>query len=151
MLEVHLEILVEWGHCDPARIVFNPNFFVWMESGMYQLFTTANYPIAKMSDEDPQFLGVPLLTTQANFQKPAKVGDTITLVTSISRWGNTSFELSFRFLRGEDVLCTATQTRVWCYAEGDGAQETIKSAPIPESFRADLSVDKQVHIQLVSS
>jgi len=118
---------------------------------MYQLFTAANYPIAKMSDEDPRFIGVPLLTTQADFLKPAKVGDIITLITSISKWGTTSLVLSYRFVRGEDVLCTATQTRVWCYTEGTGEHEIIKPAPIPESFRADLSVDKQVCVRLVSS
>ena len=151
MLEVQLEILVEWGHCDPARIVFNPNFFVWMESGMDRLFSTANHPIAKIIDEDPQYRGVPLLATQANFHKPAKVGEIITVATSISRWGKTSFEISYRFFRGEDVLCTATQTRVWCYAEGTGSQETIKPTPIPEPVRTALSVDKQVCVKLGSS
>ena len=151
MLEVQLEILVEWGHCDPARIVFNPNFFVWMESGMDRLFSTANHAIAYMTDEDPKFRGAPLLKTQASFQKPAKVGEVITLATTISQLGNTSFEISYRFTRGEDVLCTATQTRVWCYAEGAGSHETIKPSPIPESVRADLSVDRQVCIRLVSS
>ncbi len=149
MLEVHLEILVEWGHCDPARIVFNPTFFVWMESGMGQLFSTAKHPMAEMTNDDPLFLGVPLLQTQANFQKPAKVGDIITLATSVSRWGTSSFDLSYRFFRGEDVLCTASQTRVWCYA--DGSHEMIKAAPIPASFRDALSVDKKVCIKRVSS
>jgi len=27
MLVCQLEIRVEWGHCDPAQIVYNPNFF----------------------------------------------------------------------------------------------------------------------------
>ena len=151
MFEVHQEILVEWGHCDPARIVFNHNFFLWMESGMTRLFSTANHAIAKMTEEDPQFIGVPVLQTQASFKKPAKVGDTITLATSISRWGRTSFEVSYRFFRGEDVLCTATQTRVWCYTEGVEAQETLKPAPIPEPIRAALSVDKRVYIKFAYS
>ena len=151
MLEVQLEILVEWGHCDPARIVFNPNFFVWMESGMGRLFSVAGHTLADMTDADPQFRGVPLLKTEASFQKPAKVGEVITLATTISRFGNTSFQISYRFTRGENVLCTATQTRVWCYAEGVGAGEIIKPSPIPEAVRESLSMGRLVCVKLVSS
>jgi acyl-CoA thioesterase FadM len=121
-----------------------------MESGMDRLFSVAYRPIAEMVHEETNYRGVPLLNIQASFQKPAKVGETITLATSVSRWGTTSFDIDYRFTRGEDVLCTATQTRVWCYADGTGAQETIKPAPIPESCIAALSVDKQVHIKLIS-
>ncbi|MBT4521631.1 MAG: acyl-CoA thioesterase [Halieaceae bacterium] len=149
MLEVQLEIFVEWGHCDPAKIVFNPNFFIWMESGMHRLFSTAGHTISRITDSHPLFRGVPLLQTQANFQTPAKLGDTITLATCISRFGNTSFEVCYRFFRGEDVLCTAVQTRVWCYAEGE-EQEALKPAPIPESVRVALSDNRQVCIKLVS-
>jgi acyl-CoA thioesterase FadM len=46
MFGVKRDIHIEWGHCDPARIVFNPNFFVWMESGMDRLFSVAYRPIA---------------------------------------------------------------------------------------------------------
>ena len=151
MFEIKLDIHVEWGHCDPARIVFNPNFFIWMESGMDRLFSVAYRPMAEMVQEDTNYRGVPLLNTQANFQKPAKVGETITLTTQISRWGKTSFDIDYRFTRGDDVLCTATQTRDWCYAEGTGAEETIKPSPIPEACITALSADKQVHIKLVSS
>ncbi len=65
MFEVKLDIHIEWGHCDPARIVFNPNFFVWMESGMDRLFSVAYHPIAEMVHEDTNYRGVPLLNTQA--------------------------------------------------------------------------------------
>ena len=40
MLESHLDIRVEWGHCDPARIVvYNPNFYDWMEHGLLAFST----------------------------------------------------------------------------------------------------------------
>ena len=28
---------VEWAHCDPAGIIFNPNYYIWMDSGTHAL------------------------------------------------------------------------------------------------------------------
>ena len=31
-------VVVEWGDCDPAKIVFYPNFFRWMDAASWAFF-----------------------------------------------------------------------------------------------------------------
>ena len=34
-------IRVEWAHCDPAGIIFNPHYYLWMDSGTHALLQAA--------------------------------------------------------------------------------------------------------------
>ena len=71
MLETRMEIRVGWGDCDPARIVYNPVFFDWMERGLLLLFHAASLP-ADGHARDPLFRGVPLVKSTATFHSPAR-------------------------------------------------------------------------------
>jgi 4-hydroxybenzoyl-CoA thioesterase len=37
-------LLVEWGHCDPAGIVFYPQYLAWFDDCATALFTNAGMP-----------------------------------------------------------------------------------------------------------
>ena len=41
MLKNLLSINVAWGHCDPANIVFYPNYFNWFDQSSHLLFDKA--------------------------------------------------------------------------------------------------------------
>jgi acyl-CoA thioesterase FadM len=41
MIIARRERQVEWGDCDPARIVFNPRFFEWFDAQTALIFETA--------------------------------------------------------------------------------------------------------------
>ena len=38
-------IRVDWGHCDPAGIVFYPNYFRWFDQCTSALFESAGLPL----------------------------------------------------------------------------------------------------------
>jgi len=40
MIVARRERRVEWGDCDPARIVFNPRFFEWFDAQTALIFET---------------------------------------------------------------------------------------------------------------
>jgi len=40
-LQHSIDIDIEWGDCDPARIVFYPNFFAWFYRRTTHLFRAA--------------------------------------------------------------------------------------------------------------
>jgi hypothetical protein len=44
MIIARRERQVEWGDCDPARIVFNPRFFEWFDAQTALIFETAGLP-----------------------------------------------------------------------------------------------------------
>ena len=41
MLKYTLTIKISWGHCDPAKIVFYPNYFIWFDQSVHFLFDKA--------------------------------------------------------------------------------------------------------------
>ena len=41
MLKYTLTIKISWGHCDPAKIVFYPNYFIWFDQSAHLLFDKA--------------------------------------------------------------------------------------------------------------
>ena len=48
MLKSTLTRRVEWGDCDPAGIVFNPQFFRWFDHGTTMLYEAAGWPKQEM-------------------------------------------------------------------------------------------------------
>lgn len=141
MLESQLEIRVEWGHCDPAQIVYNPNFFDWMERGLSALFEAAGFSFADLIGSNKDLRGTPLVRSQAEFLSPARVGDIILLTSKIARWGRASFDIAHEFHLGETKLVSATQTRVWAGADESGR---LKALPIPERVRAAFEENRTI-------
>ena len=55
MLDSRMDIRVEWAHCDPATIVYNPHYFDWMDRGVHRLFEAGGFRLEQMVREDPTF------------------------------------------------------------------------------------------------
>ncbi len=55
MLKYTLTIQISWGHCDPAKIVFYPNYFIWFDQSAHLLFDKAG---ANMGDLIKQYLSL---------------------------------------------------------------------------------------------
>ena len=72
------DILIEWGHCDPAGIVFNPRFFEWFDFCTAGLFALVGLPKPQMLKRYG-IVGIPLVETRARFISPSKFGDTVTI------------------------------------------------------------------------
>ncbi len=68
---------IEWGHCDPAGIVFNSRFFEFFDWSAWKLFEAALG--VRPSDLAATFgiVGIPLVDAKANFMRPAKFNDTV--------------------------------------------------------------------------
>ena len=50
MLKAVQRIRVEWSHCDPARIIFNPHYYIWMDQGAHGLMEAAGFPFVDPPD-----------------------------------------------------------------------------------------------------
>lgn len=130
------KIKIEWGHCDPAQIVYNPNFYDWMDQGTYGLFFQAGYDFSVLLEKDPAFRGVPLLKNEAVFKEPAIFGDEIELISEVSEWGTKSFTVSHRFMKEGREIIAATEVRVWGM-NPDG--QRLRAMPVPEEVKAAVS------------
>ena len=138
---------VEWAHCDPAGIIFNPNYYLWMDAGTHALIQQAGFDLVGRVRDEPLFHGCPLVASNMDFMKPLYFGDVTTLKSRVEKFGNTSFVVAHEFLRGDDPapVATGSETRVWGYSEADDPRK-LKAVPVPEDVRAMLSVEKTVEV-----
>lgn len=148
MLETRVDIRVEWSHCDAARIVYNPHFFSWSETGVTTLFEAAGFSLVDLLDGDPGYRGVPLVKSEAAFQAPARFGDDLVLSTTVRRFGRASFDLAHRFTRADALIAEIAQVRVWSAVDPDNP-ERIKAAAIPDTVRKALETDRTVEVRTV--
>ena len=145
-----MDIRVEWAHCDPATIVYNPHYFDWMDRGVHRLFEAAGFRLERMVRADPEFRGVPLVKASATFRAPARVGDLLTLSSRIARFGSRSFDLEHRFFLDRAVIVEGAQTRVWGHAAPD-RPDALTAIVVPDDVRAALSKPRVVHLRLCES
>jgi 4-hydroxybenzoyl-CoA thioesterase len=137
LTNVHL-VTVEWGHCDPAGIVYFPNYFTYFDSSTNALFLRAlgcnKYEMLKRYG----IVGIPLVDVGARFIVPSTFGDVVTIESSVAEIRRSSFRMLHRLLRGDTLAVEGTETRVWVGrdpADPDG----LKGMPIPQDVVAKLS------------
>jgi 4-hydroxybenzoyl-CoA thioesterase len=84
--------LIRFHHCDPAGIVFYPQYFVLFNELVEDWFNAGlgiNY--ARFHTEER--LGMPMAHLECDFLAPSKIGETLTLALAIKRIGRTSITL----------------------------------------------------------
>jgi len=127
-----LEIRVEWGDCDPARIVFYPNYFSWFDRGTRNLFETVGLPWKTLFD-DYGLIGCPIVDAHARFKAPSRFGDVVSVESHIARWSRRSFEVAHRITNGERLAVEGHEVRAWVIT--DTERETgLRAIDIPEDF-----------------
>lgn len=142
MLRATQRIRVEWGHCDPARIIFNPNYYIWMDQGTHGLLEAAGFPFAKLT-ESPEFRGCPLVASGMDFRSPAFYSDVLVLTSFVERFGSKSFTMRHLFTRDDTLLAEGHEVRVWAANIPDDPRG-MKAVPIPDTVRAMLERDASV-------
>jgi 4-hydroxybenzoyl-CoA thioesterase len=131
------QFTIEWGHCDPAGIVFNSRFFEFFDWGTWTLFAAALG--TKPPDLAAAFgiLGLPLVDTGARFLAPARFGDAVELTSEVSEFRRSSFDVAHRlFVRGE-LAVEGHETRVWAVRDATDPA-VIRSSPVPAEVVARL-------------
>ena len=125
---------VHFGDCDPAGIVFFPNFSRWMDAASHHFFRSCGLPPWHALVEIPHCVGAPMLEMHTRFVMPATYGETIAIHTHIGEWRNKVFVQHHRVMRGDDLICEGDETRALCVKDPETGR--IKAIPIPEFIRA---------------
>jgi len=130
--QVIYTVRVEFGDCDPAGIVWFPNFFRWIDAASRHFFTENGVP---RWEETAQTLGVngtPLVDTRTRFVNSASYGDTLQFAVNVKEWRGKSFVQSYRVTRGEDLILECEEVRIFsAKREGGG----IRAVAIPPEIR----------------
>lgn len=76
-------VQIEWGDCDPADIIFYPNYFRWLDGLTAHHFKAVRLPkpelIRRYGD-----VGFPMVDTHAEFHISLGPGDDLVIETSIA-------------------------------------------------------------------
>lgn len=130
-------LVIEWGHCDPAGIVFNPRFFEFFDWSTALLLQAATGLDKAAMIAAHDLVGIPIVDTRAAFQAPARYGDTVTILSTIAGLRRSSFSVRHRLSRGDQLCVEGEETRVWAGRHPDDPAR-LKGKPIPDAIAARL-------------
>jgi 4-hydroxybenzoyl-CoA thioesterase len=130
--ENRIDLAIQWGDCDPAGIVFYPNYFRIFNMATDALFGAAGFPPSTAFARF-EILGYPMIDTRATFLSPNRFGDEVFVMSRISRWGRSSFDVSHRLHNAGGLSVEGWEKRVWGAIDGDGR---LRGVPVPDEVRS---------------
>ena len=124
------QLRVEWGHCDPAGIVFNSRFFEFFDWNIWLMFEAAlGVPPAELRAVYG-IMGLPLVDAKARFIKPAKFNDVVEIASQVTEFRRSSFDVAHRLHVDGELAAEGSETRVWTACDPNDPLR-LKAIPIP--------------------
>jgi 4-hydroxybenzoyl-CoA thioesterase len=137
MLVNRRTLRIEWGQCDPAGIVFYPQYLIIFDSSTGWLFErTGLTPLAMRRKYG--IVGMPIVEVSARFIKPCRFDDEVGVESEIGEWGRSSFTVRHRLFRNGELALEGLEKRVWAAPHPERAGE-IRAQAIPAEIVASLS------------
>ena len=133
-------VRVAFGDCDPANIVYFPNFYRWFDQATHDLCEAAGYELTAVR-RDRGWVGFPIAEAGARFLRPATINDQLRIETRIREWRAKMFLVEHRILCDGRLLVEGWQTRfIGVRLPEQGGR--LSALPLPSEFRADM--DRQM-------
>ena len=133
------EVLVRFGHCDPAGIVFFPRYYELLNAFVEDWFNEG-LGVSYAELLGPRRIGLPTVHLEADFKAVSHLGDPVALTLAVERIGNSSLTLNLRCVgrdngdrNEDDVRMTLRQVIVTTDLKHH------KAIPIPPDLRAAIS------------
>jgi 4-hydroxybenzoyl-CoA thioesterase len=125
------EIEIAFGDCDPAGIVYFPNYFRFFDTSTALLFNAALGMKQAEWAARHGVLGIPVVDVSSHFRQPSRYGDTVRIETRIIACRRSSFDVQHTLYRGDAVGVEGKETRVWVGSDPQ-APGGIRSKPLPD-------------------
>ena len=125
---------VEFGDCDPAGIVWFPNFFRWIDAASRNFFTQCGVPRWEETTRTLGVIGTPLVDTRSRFLQTASYGDTLQIHVTVKEWRDKSFVQTYRITRDDALIMECEEVRIFAATRNDG-KNSIRAVPVPASIR----------------
>ncbi len=123
-----IEIPVLFQHCDPAGIMFYPRCFEFVNQTVELWFRDSlGCGFAELHKD--RGLGIPAVGIDADFKKPAYLGETLEMQLTLTGLRSSAFSLIVRALGGGELRFRAATQHAFA------SLEPIKAVPIPEDLR----------------
>ncbi len=129
------EVPVVFGDCDPAGIVFFPNFSRWMDASSLNFFVQCGVLPWRELVKTTGIIGTPLLEIHTKFSRPATYGETLQIHTNVEEWRSKVFIHRHIVKRGDVLICEGTETRAFCQRV-PGDPDRIQAIAVPPDIKA---------------
>lgn len=136
MLRYAYERTVHWGECDPAHIIFFPNYYRWMDEGYWRMMQSTGMQAMRQVGPD-EMQGTPAIAIEARFMAPARLGASVRHTIAVIELRTRSFTMMHTFHCGETLLAEARDSRVWTQFNVRGEAE-LAAVAIPDDVKAVL-------------
>ena len=137
MKEVIYTARVEFGDCDPAGIVWFPNFFGWIDAASRHFFAECGVSRWEETAKTIGVIGTPLVDTRTRFVATASYGDTLHFAVTVREWRSKSFVQAYRVTRRDGdvdtLILECEEVRIFGGKRDDGS---LRALPIPEVIRS---------------
>lgn len=132
-IESLMPIHVEFGHCDPAGIVWYPNFYEWFDAASHRLAERAGVGLHALRAQG--YVGLPLMQTGASYHRPVRFGDDVVMHSRVVSFEPRSFRVEHRLLKGDATMMEGFEVRFLGRPHPDDPTR-LRAAEIPDDFRA---------------
>lgn len=122
----HTQLRIHFSDCDAQGIVFNAHYLRFCDNAVEQWFDS----IPSLGEEGVWDFVVK--RAEVEWTSSGRPGDLLDMAAWVSRWGTTSFTMSFEGSIGERPVFTTTLVYV-TIDQGSG-----RPVPVPERFRTEL-------------
>jgi len=137
MLTNRRTLRIEWGQCDPAGIVFYPQYLIIFDTSTGWLFERTGLTPSAMRKKY-RIVGMPIVEVGARFILPCRFDDEIVVESEVGEWGRSSFTVRHRILKAGELALDGFEKRVWAAPHPEQA-EAIKAQAVPAEIIASLS------------
>ncbi len=112
MIEYKWQHTVEWGECDPAKIVFYPNIYRWFDKGSQNMMKFHGFGQEEMIERHG-IVGFPLIETHARFVRPMKWGDELVIISRVEAHSRKTFKVAHNIFNSDEKSVTGYEIRFW--------------------------------------
>jgi 4-hydroxybenzoyl-CoA thioesterase len=129
---------IEFGDCDPAGIVYYPNYFRMFDASTAHLFEAALGMKKIAWIRHFGIVGIPMVDTGARFLRPSAFGDVVRIQTTVTELRRSSFVVGHQLFNGDALAVEAHEIRVWAGKDPNNP-DGIKSRALPPEVIEALS------------
>lgn len=124
------DINVTFGDCDPAGIVFYPNFFRWLDA-TFHAWLRAGFGGHGALCKELGAVGLGVMKSEIDFRSPATDGGILRLSLTGIDWEPKVFRLQYQAHVGERLVLTGAETR-GMFVRTDNRMKAGDMAPLRE-------------------
>jgi 4-hydroxybenzoyl-CoA thioesterase len=85
---------IAWGHCDPAGIIYYPNYFRWFDATFHAFLRSRDLDQRILKDKFGTF-GTGLIDAGATFRAPVTYGDRMIISLTLKEWREKTLRVGY--------------------------------------------------------